>query len=142
MNRHWQPLVQLAGRVCLGLVFLSSAAAHLRYFQQASGPASEGLSSVLLGCWILLAVVGGLATALGFRTRCGLAMLALCTLAGLWFGGRPLDESPAGLSPGAAHVALLGAIVALMAAGPGRWSFDAGRTPPAAGQLGDSNVLG
>ena len=145
MSRHLQPLVQLAGRSCLGLVFLSSAAARFRYFHQHSGdwvPGEDQVSGLLLGCWISLAVAGGLAVALGWRTRWGLLMLAICTLAGQWASGQVEGAAcPAGLSPSAANLGLLAAIVALIAAGPGAWSFDAGRAEPPV-ELGDSNVLG
>lgn len=145
MSRHWQPLVQLVGRACLGLVFLSSAVARLRHFHEHSVDlALDGAPQpgVVLGCWIALAILGGLAVALGWRTRTGLALLAACTVLGHWINGTPSPATHSlGLSLGAAHLALLAAIVTLLAAGPGAWSFDAASsTPPA--ELGDSNVLG
>lgn len=145
VGRHWQPCVQLIGRACLGLVFLSSAVARLRHFHAQSGDlALDGAPEpgVLLGCWIALAVIGGLTVALGWRARWGLALLAICTLLGHWLDGRPGPAAySVGLSAGSANLALLAAIVTLLAAGPGAWSFDAGRVSPPT-ELGDSNVLG
>jgi uncharacterized membrane protein YphA (DoxX/SURF4 family) len=145
MTRHWQPLVQLVGRACLGLVFLSTAAARLRHFHERSGElALDGTpeAGLLLGCWIALAVLGGLAAALGWQTRAGLALLAICTLLAQWVDGKSEPVTgPLGLAPGAANLALLAAIVTLLAAGPGAWSFDASRSTPST-ELGDSNVLG
>lgn len=145
LTRHWQPLVQLVGRVCLGLVFLSAATARFRYFHDHSGdwlPGEGRVSGVLLGCWISLAAAGGLTVALGWRTRWGLLMLLACTLAGPCTAGQAESAAcPIGLSPWHSILALLAAILALVAAGPGDWSFDSSAAS-APTDLGDSNVLG
>jgi uncharacterized membrane protein YphA (DoxX/SURF4 family) len=145
MSRHWQPLVQLVGRACLGLVFLSSAAARFRHFHEHSAElalAGTPQPGMVLGCWIALAFLGGLAVALGWRTRTGLALLTICTALGHWTDGKSSAAMfSLGLSLGAAHLALLAAMVTLLATGPGAWSFDAAwNVPPT--ELGDSNVLG
>ncbi|HEY5315791.1 MAG TPA: DoxX family membrane protein, partial [Pirellulales bacterium] len=107
MSRHWQPLVQLVGRACLGLVFLSSAATRLRHFHERSGGlALDGApeAGVLLGVWIALAIAGGLTVALGWRTRWGLALLALSTVLGQWIDGKSTPATfSLGLSSGAAN---------------------------------------
>lgn len=145
MKRHWQPLLQLAGRACLGLVFLSSAAARVRDFHDRCGDLTlDGVPvpGWVLGCWIALAAIGGLAVALGWRTRTGLVLLAACTLLGVGMERRPsLASLPLSLSSAAANLALLAALASLVAAGPGPWSFDA-RHAARPNELGDSNVLG
>ena len=76
MTRYWQPLLQLIAQVRLGLVFLSSAAGRGARFSSplATRCCTEGVQSpeIVLGCWIGLAVMGGLS-----RWALGLAGAAL-----------------------------------------------------------------
>jgi uncharacterized membrane protein YphA (DoxX/SURF4 family) len=144
MHNHWQPLVQLVGRLVLGLAFLSSAAARMRHFADLSTGLSEhGLpaADVWLALWIALAGLGGVLLAAGWWARPGAGLLLLATAMTLIAFPSAEAEETIGLSHHAAQLALIGALGTILAAGPGAWSFDHSAPTVGPQPLGDSNVL-
>ncbi|MEO8218585.1 MAG: DoxX family protein [Acidobacteriota bacterium] len=129
MNRVLHPL----GRSLVALIFVLSGAGKLMNFGATAsmmGAAGFPVPELFLAGAIAFEILGGLALALGFRTRlASLALIVFLIPATLIFHAGHLSD------PGQAqtqmvevlkNLAILGALIRFVANGPGRLAFDHG----------------
>ncbi len=130
-----QGLLSVVGRVFLALIFVMSAVGNKipNFSAVASYMASEGVpaSQVLLAGAIVFLIAGGLSMVLGFRARLGAALLLVFLVLATYFfhdfwtmdGQARQDQLIQFLK----NLSLMGAMIFVIANGPGAWSLDHGR---------------
>ncbi|MFU8895117.1 MAG: DoxX family protein [Gammaproteobacteria bacterium] len=120
------PLADLAARIFLAALFIVAGLGKIPGYEGTAGyMQSMGVPGMLLPLVIALEIVGGLAIAIGYRTRLAAFLLAGFTvLSGLIFHS-PLD--PAEQTQFLKNLAIAGGFLLLVVHGAGRWSLDARR---------------
>jgi putative oxidoreductase len=121
-----QPWAELAARIALAALFIIAGFAKIGGYEGTAGyMQSMGVPGVLLPLVIALELVGGLAIAVGYRTRLVAFLLAgFSVLSGLIFHS-PLD--PAEQTQFLKNLAIGGGFLLLVVHGAGRYSLDARR---------------
>jgi putative oxidoreductase len=121
-----QPWAELAARIALAALFIIAGFAKIGGYEGTAGyMQSMGVPGVLLPLVIALELVGGLAIAVGYRTRLVAFLLAgFSVLSGLIFHS-PLD--PNEQTQFLKNLAIGGGFLLLVAHGAGRYSLDARR---------------
>jgi putative oxidoreductase len=125
--------LNLAGRILLSLIFFASGAGKIGTFDQtADFMASKGMAAprLFLAGAIALELAGSISVASGFQARWGALLLAIFLVpAALIFHNFWTETDPQAWQNQMANfmknVALFGAMVIVIARGPGPWSFDA-----------------
>jgi putative oxidoreductase len=146
MPRSIQALLSVAGRVLLGLIFLTSAVGNkIPNFESVAGyMASQGVpaAKVLLAGAIVFLIVGSLSIMAGAWTRVGAAMLLVFLAAATYyfhdfwtFEGQERQMQTIQFMK---NLSLMGAMLLLIANGPGAMSVDARRAAPE--PAGDSTL--
>ena len=132
-NALQNPLA-LVGRLLLALLFLPAGIGKITGFAGTVGYiGSVGLPLPALGAVIAIVVeiVGGVALIAGFGTRIAALILALFTLAGLFFflalWALPADRQFVTQLLFLENIAVVGGLLTLSAWGAGAWSMDARR---------------
>jgi putative oxidoreductase len=117
---------ELAARVSLALLFIVAGLGKIGGYEGVAGyMASMGVPGSLLPLVIALEIAGGIAIAVGFRTRLVAFLLAgFSLLSGLIFHS-PLD--PAEQTQFLKNLAIAGGFLLLVAHGAGHYSLDARR---------------
>jgi putative oxidoreductase len=121
-----QPWADLAARVALAALFIIAGFAKIGGYEGTAGyMQSMGVPGFLLPLVIALELVGGLAIAVGYRTRVVAFLLAgFSVLSGLIFHS-PLD--PNEQTQFLKNLAIGGGFLLLVVHGAGRYSLDARR---------------
>lgn len=121
-----QPWADLAARVALAALFIIAGFAKIGGYEGTAGyMQSMGVPGFLLPLVIALEIVGGLAIAVGYRTRVVAFLLAgFSVLSGLLFHS-PLD--PNEQTQFLKNLAIGGGFLLLVVHGAGRYSLDARR---------------
>ncbi|NHA13751.1 DoxX family protein [Thioalkalivibrio sp. XN279] len=121
-----QPWADLAARVALAALFIIAGLGKIGGYEGTAGyMQSMGVPGVLLPLVIALEIVGGLAIAVGYRTRLVAFLLAgFSVLSGLIFHS-PLD--PNEQTQFLKNLAIGGGFLLLVVHGAGRYSLDARR---------------
>ena len=121
-------ILQLVARICLAAVFLFSGTAKaLDWTGGVAEVAGLGLPlpAVALAATIVVQLVGGLAVLTGLGARWGALALAgftlFATLIAHDFWNAPAETRAHELTTFLEHVALIGGLLLLAAAGPGRY---------------------
>jgi putative oxidoreductase len=129
-QKDWAALL---GRMLLALLFVVSGFGKIPGFEETAGYiASQGLPmpQVLAALAVLFELGGGVAIALGWKTRWAAAALILflivITPVFHKFWGIPPDEAMAQQTNFMKNVSVLGGFLLLFAFGPGRYSMDKG----------------
>ncbi len=119
-----QPWTDLAARIALAALFIIAGIAKIGGYEGTAGyMQAMGVPGALLPAVIALELVGGLAIAVGYRTRLVAFLLAgFSVLSGLIFHS-PLD--PAEQTSFLKNLAIGGGFLLLVANGAGRYSLDA-----------------
>jgi putative oxidoreductase len=120
------PWAELAARIALAALFIIAGLGKISGYDGVAGyMQSMGVPGFLLPLVIALEIVGGLAIAVGFRTRLVAFLLAgFSVLSGLIFHS-PLD--PAEQTQFLKNLAIAGGFLLLFVHGAGRLSLDARR---------------
>src|SRR5262245_35467484 len=125
-----QALMLLVGRVCLAALFVLEGWAKLRGYG-AAGAAMRGqgvpLVPVVLPLAILAALGGGIAVVAGFKARLAAWFLIIyCCVINYYSPSFPrgISIDVHTLAPFLNQLAIIGGLLFLAAAGPGRISFD------------------
>jgi putative oxidoreductase len=120
------PWADLAARLFLATLFIVAGWGKIGNYEGVAGyMASMGVPGFLLPLVIALELVGGIAIAVGYRTRLVAFLLAgFCLLSGLIFHS-PLD--PAEQTQFMKNLAIAGGFLLLAMHGAGRLSLDARR---------------
>lgn len=120
------PWAELAARISLALLFIVAGLGKIPGYEGVAGyMASMGVPGVLLPLVIALEIVGGIAIAIGFRTRVvAFLMAGFSLLSGLIFHS-PLD--PNEQTQFLKNLAIAGGFLLLTVHGAGRLSLDARR---------------
>lgn len=120
------PWAELAARVALAALFIIAGLGKISGYEGVAGyMQSMGVPGFLLPLVIALEIVGGLAIAVGYRTRLVAFLLAgFSVLSGLIFHS-PLD--PAEQTNFLKNLAIAGGFLLLFVHGAGRLSLDARR---------------
>jgi putative oxidoreductase len=120
------PWAELAARIALAALFIIAGLSKISGYEGVAGyMQSMGVPGFLLPLVIALEIVGGLAIAVGFRTRLVAFLLAgFSVLSGLIFHS-PLD--PAEQTQFLKNLAIAGGFLLLFVHGAGRLSLDARR---------------
>lgn len=127
-----QGVVSLLGRVLLAAIFLSSAVmSHIPKFNDITNMlAAKGIPApaVANGIAIALMLLGGVSLVLGYKARLGAAMLLVfLVLAAYYFHdfwhyqGNDAEQQMIHFMK---NVAMMGAMLVIIANGPGAWSLD------------------
>ena len=121
-----QPWAELAARIALAALFIIAGFAKIGGYEGTAGyMQSMGVPGFLLPLVIALELVGGLAIAVGYRTRLVAFLLAgFSVLSGLLFHS-PLD--PNEQTQFLKNLAIGGGFLLLVVHGAGRYSLDARR---------------
>jgi len=121
-----QPWADLAARLALAALFIIAGIGKIGGYEGTAGyMQAMGVPGALLPAVIALELVGGLAIAVGYRTRLVAFLLAgFSVLSGLIFHS-PLD--PAEQTSFLKNLAIGGGFLLLVANGAGRYSLDARR---------------
>jgi len=121
-----QPWADLAARLALAALFIIAGIGKIGGYEGTAGyMQAMGVPGALLPAVIALELVGGLAIAVGYRTRLVAFLLAgFSVLSGLIFHS-PLD--PAEQTSFLKNLAIGGGFLLLVAHGAGRYSLDARR---------------
>jgi putative oxidoreductase len=125
-----QALMLLVGRVCLAALFVLDGWAKIRgYGAAAAAMRGQGipLVQVALPLAILIELGGGIAVAAGFKARLAAYFLIIyCLVINYYSPNLPhstvIDSHT--LAPFLNQLAIIGGLLFLAAAGPGRISFD------------------
>lgn len=122
-----QPWADLAARIALAALFIIAGFAKIGGYEGTAGyMQSMGVPGFLLPLVIALELVGGLAIAVGYRTRLVAFLLAgFSVLSGLIFHS-PLD--PNEQTQFLKNLAIGGGFLLLVVHGAGRYSLDARRS--------------
>ncbi|NGP52858.1 DoxX family protein [Thioalkalivibrio sp. XN8] len=120
------PWIQLAARLALAALFIIAGFGKIGSYEGVAGyMSSMGVPGVLLPLVIALELVGGIAIAVGYRTRLVAFLLAgFSFLSGLIFHS-PLD--PNEQTQFLKNLAIAGGFLLLVVHGAGRYSLDARR---------------
>jgi len=120
------PWADLAARVFLAALFIVAGFSKIAAYEGTAGyMQSMGVPGFLLPLVIALEIVGGLAVAVGYRTRLAAFLLAgFALLSGLFFHS-PLD--PSEQTQFLKNLAIAGGFLALVVHGAGRISLDSRR---------------
>ena len=120
------PWAELAARIALAALFIIAGLGKISGYEGVAGyMQSMGVPGFLLPLVIALEIVGGLAIAVGYRTRLAAFLLAgFSVLSGLIFHS-PLD--PAEQTNFLKNLAIAGGFLLLFVHGAGRLSLDARR---------------
>jgi putative oxidoreductase len=120
------PWAELAARIALAALFIIAGLGKISGYEGVAGyMQSMGVPGFLLPLVIALEIVGGLAVAVGYRTRLVAFLLAgFSVLSGLIFHS-PLD--PAEQTNFLKNLAIAGGFLLLFVHGAGRLSLDARR---------------
>jgi putative oxidoreductase len=120
------PWAELAARIALAALFIVAGLGKISGYEGVAGyMQSMGVPGFLLPLVIALEIVGGLAVAVGYRTRLVAFLLAgFSVLSGLIFHS-PLD--PAEQTNFLKNLAIAGGFLLLFVHGAGRLSLDARR---------------
>jgi putative oxidoreductase len=120
------PWAELAARIALAALFIIAGLGKISGYEGVAGyMQSMGVPGFLLPLVIALEIVGGLAIAVGYRTRLVAFLLAgFSVLSGLIFHS-PLD--PAEQTSFLKNLAIAGGFLLLFVHGAGRLSLDARR---------------
>lgn len=125
-----QAVMLLVGRVCLAAPFLLDGWMKLRGYGVAMGAVrSQGLpfAQAVLPLVILAELGGGLAVVAGFKARLAAYFLIICCAAVNYYSpgfSRALAGEALALPIFLNQLAIIGGLLFLAAAGPGRISFD------------------
>jgi len=122
----------ILGRVCLGSVFVFSVLASKipHYSEVLTKMAEVGmpLPALLLPGAIVLLVFGSLSLILGYRARIGTLLLVMFMLPATYYFHAFWNAGPAEFMPQIIHfmknVSLVGALLFVMAVGPGPGALD------------------
>ena len=119
-----QPLLALAGRIMLSIIYLASGWAKITgYAGTQEYLESVGLSGSLLPLAILVEIVGGLMIVFGFYTRWAALGLAGFTLVSAIFFHADFGDMNQ-MIHFQKNIAIAGGFLLLAAFGPGAWAFD------------------
>lgn len=126
MNKTYD-WAELAGRVLLSLIFIQSGFGKITgYAGTQAYMDSAGVPGILLPLVIIVELVGGLAVAVGWRTRLWAALLAgFCLVSAALFHFKPDEQMQMILFM--KNVAMAGGFLLLVAHGAGVLSLDARR---------------
>lgn len=121
------PWAELAARILLAALFVVAGLSKIPGYEGTAGyMQAMGVPGSLLPLVIALEIVGGLAIAVGYRTRLFAFLLAgFSLLSALVFHNIFMD--PAEQTQFLKNLAIAGGFLALLAHGPGRLSLDARR---------------
>lgn len=121
-----KPWIQLAARLSLALLFIIAGFNKIGGYEGVAGyMASMGVPGILLPLVIALELLGGIAIAIGFRTRPVAFLLAgFSVLTGLLFHS-PLD--PNEQTQFLKNLAIAGGFLLLVAHGAGAYALDGRR---------------
>jgi putative oxidoreductase len=119
------PAVDLAGRVLLAAIFVSSGLGKIGGYAGTQGyMESMGVPGWTLPLVIVLEVLGGLALIVGYRTRLAALALAVFTIvAAVLFHWQPGDRMQEIMF--LKNLSITGGMLLLVARGAGEWSIDA-----------------
>ena len=133
---RWQDFLLLAGRVCIGWIFITSGWRKLMdmdafIYQGAGSLVGRGVSGAGFWGWIgaPLEFIGGLAILFGFATRYAALAMVLFVIVATGIAHRYWEHSdPAQLRAQHSHfyknLSMLGGLVVLFVAGAGRFAVD------------------
>ena len=121
------PWAELAARLALAALFIIAGAGKISGYEGVAGyMQSMGVHGALLPLVIALEIIGGLAIAVGYRTRIAAFLLAgFCLLSALAFHNPIAD--PAEQTQFLKNLAIGGGFLLLWVHGAGRLSLDARR---------------
>lgn len=121
------PWLELAGRIFLVTLFIVSGLGKIPGYEATVGyMQAKGLPGLLLPAVIVVELLGGLAVAIGFRTRLAAFLLAGFTLLTLVFFHNPLVD-PGEQVMFLKNLALIGGLLIVIRHGAGPLSLDARR---------------
>jgi putative oxidoreductase len=122
-----QPWAELVARIFLAALFIVAGLGKIPAYDGVAGyMQSVGLPGGLLPLVIALEIVGGLAIAVGYRTRVAAFLLAGFTLLSALFFHNPVID-PAEQTAFLKNLAITGGFLLLVIHGAGRFSLDARR---------------
>jgi putative oxidoreductase len=140
----------LAGRVMLSVIFLMSAAGNkIPNFSQVAGyMESVGVpaAQMMLAAAIVFLLVGGVSLVVGFKARLGATLLFVFLVLATYFFHNfwAFDPETPEFQQQMIHfmknIALMGAMLMVMAGGPGPWSIDECRRCGGGLEAGDTNT--
>jgi putative oxidoreductase len=121
------PWLELAGRILLVTLFIVSGLGKIPGYEATAGyMQAKGVPGLLLPVVIAVELLGGLAVAIGFRTRLAAFLLAGFTLLTLLFFHNPLVD-PGEQVQFLKNLGITGALLLVIAQGAGPLSLDARR---------------
>lgn len=126
-----QPALNFAGRLLIAGLYLPAGISKVTGFAGTAGYfGSLGIpfpTTALVGT-IVLEIVGAIAILVGFQTRLAALALAIFTVAATFLGHAfwafPADQAFVQQLMFMKNVAVVGGLLVLAAAGPGKWSVD------------------
>lgn len=126
------PVLNFVGRLLIAGLYLSAGISKITGFGGTAGYfGSLGIPfpTVALVGTIVLEIVGAIAILVGFQTRLAALALAIFTAAATFLGHAfwtfPADQAFVQQLMFMKNVAVVGGLLVLAAAGPGKWSVDA-----------------
>ncbi|HKK03410.1 MAG TPA: DoxX family protein [Gammaproteobacteria bacterium] len=120
------PWIQLAARLSLSLLFIVAGFNKIGSYEGVAGyMSSMGVPGALLPLVIALELLGGIAIAIGFRTRLVAFLLAGFSLLSGFLFHSPLD--PSEQTQFLKNLAIAGGFLLLVAHGGGAYALDARR---------------
>ena len=125
----WFDFLLLLGRVMLGWIFLQSGWSKLMtYSAFTGGMTGRGVPSFLAYLAPVIEFLGGAGLVLGLATRYAALLIIAFTIAATWIAHRywtmPDPAKAQNMTQFWKNVSILGGLLALFAAGPGRISID------------------
>ncbi|MFY0665314.1 MAG: DoxX family protein [Natronospirillum sp.] len=125
--KAWYPVVELAGRVLLALIFIQSGLGKISGLEGTQGYMEMmGVPGFLIYPTILVEVVGGIFVLIGFQTRISALLLAGFSLvSGFLFHFDPSNQME--MISFMKNVTIAGGFLVLVAHGAGKLSVDARR---------------
>jgi putative oxidoreductase len=125
----WNDFLLLVGRIMLGWIFLQSGWGKLMGYAAFTGRMTgQGVPSFLAYIAPVVEFVGGLGLVLGLATRYATLLLIAFTIAATWIAHRYWTMTEPARAQNTTqfwkNVAILGGLLALFTAGPGRLSLD------------------
>ncbi|OUR79944.1 DoxX family protein [Alphaproteobacteria bacterium 46_93_T64] len=120
-----EPILELAGRVLLAVLFILAGFSKISGFEGTQGyMEAMGVPGVLLPLVILLEIGGGLLLIAGYKTKwISLALAGFCLLSGFIFHFQPEDQIQMILFM--KNISITGAFLLLVSKGSGKLSLDA-----------------
>lgn len=124
MVEKLNPVIELAGRILLAILFLPAGISKIGGYAGMQGyMESVGVPGIMLPLVIILEIGGGLALLVGWQTRIAAFLLAgFCLIAALLFHFQPDDQIQMILFT--KNIAVAGGLLLLVATGAGRLSLD------------------